>query len=91
MTQNAGVDLSGKVVVVPVEWEGAGGLAVRMGRAGATVVLVGADGAAAGRLAAAVELEAGEAGRPAVFVVGDRSEAGLDALAAFVSELFRGP
>jgi NAD(P)-dependent dehydrogenase (short-subunit alcohol dehydrogenase family) len=82
--------MSGKVVVVPVEWEGALGLAVRLGREGATVVLVGADGAAAGRLAAAVETEAGGAGRPAVFV-GDGSEAGLDALAAFVSELFRAP
>jgi NAD(P)-dependent dehydrogenase (short-subunit alcohol dehydrogenase family) len=81
------VDLSGKVVVVPAEWTGAGGLAARLGAAGATVVLVGEDGDAAGRLAAALEV-AGAPGRPSVFVA-DGSEAGLDALAAFVSELFR--
>lgn len=83
------MDLSGKVVVVPVEWAGARALATRLGAAGATVVLVGPDGDAGGRLAAAVEAGGG-AGRPAVFVA-DGSEAGADALAAFVSELFRGP
>jgi len=86
------MELSGKVVVVPVDWAGAAGLATRLGAAGATVVLVGADGEAAGRLAATVESVAagGGRGRPAVFVI-DGGEAGLDALAAFVSELFRGP
>ena len=82
------VDLVGKVVIVPVEWAGASGLASTMTAAGATVVLVGPDGEAAGRLAAA--LETGSGGRPAVFVT-DGSPEGLDALAAFVSELFRGP
>ena len=77
-----------KVVIVPVDWVGAAGLASKMAAGGATVVLVGPDGAAAGRLAA--ELEAGSGGRPAVFVT-DGSPDGLDALAAFVSELFRGP
>lgn len=80
------MELTGKVVIVPVDWAGAAGLATRMSAAGATVVLVGPDGDAAGQLAAT--LEAGGAGRPAVFVT-DGSPEGLDALAAFVSELFR--
>ena len=80
------MELAGKVVVVPVDWVGAAGLATRMSAAGATVVLVGPDGDAAGRLAAT--LEATGAGRPAVFVT-DGSPEGLDALAAFVAELFR--
>ena len=80
------MELTGKVVIVPVDWPGAAGLATRMSAAGATVVLVGPDGDAAGQLAAT--LEAGGAGRPALFVT-DGSPEGLDALAAFVSELFR--
>lgn len=80
------MELSGKVVVVPVDWEHASGLARRLGAAGATVVLVGPDSDAAGRLAAAVE-EAGT-GRPAVFVV-DGSAGGLDALTAFLAEMYR--
>ena len=80
------MELSGKVVVVPVEWAGAAGLATRVAAGGATVVLVGPDGEAAGRLAAA--LEAGGAGRPAVFVT-DGTGPSLDALASFLSELFR--
>ena len=80
------MELSGKVAVVPVEWTGAPGLATRLAAAGATVVLVGPDGDAAGRLAAT--LEVGGAGRPAVFVT-DGTPASLDALAAFLSELFR--
>jgi NAD(P)-dependent dehydrogenase (short-subunit alcohol dehydrogenase family) len=80
--------LAGKVVVVPVEWAGAGALAAAMAGKGATVVLAGSDGDAAGRLAAAVE--AGGSGRPAVFL-GDGSPRSLEALAAFVGELFRGP
>ena len=82
------MELAGKVVIVPVDWAGAAGLATRMTACGATVVLVGPDGDAAGRLAAM--LEAGGRGRPAVFVT-DGSPEGLDALADFVSELFRGP
>lgn len=80
------MELSGKVVVVPVEWDGAADLATAMAGKGATVVLVGPDGEAAGRLAAA--LEAGGAGRPAVFVT-DGSPGGLEALADYLSELFR--
>ncbi len=80
------MELTGKVVIVPVDWVGAARFATRMTAAGATVVLVGPDGDAAGRLAAT--LEAGGAGRPAIFVT-DGSREGLDALAAFVSELFR--
>ena len=80
------MDLSGKVVVVPVEWGGAAALATTLAAKGATVVLVGPDGDAAGRLAA--EVEAAGAGRPAVFLT-DGSAAGLDALAAFLTELFR--
>jgi NAD(P)-dependent dehydrogenase (short-subunit alcohol dehydrogenase family) len=80
--------LVGKVVVVPVEWAGAAQLAAAMVANGATVVLVGPDGEAAGRLAS--DLEAAGGGRPAVFVA-DGSPAGLDALAAFVGELFREP
>lgn len=80
------MDVAGKVVVVPVEWAGATELATRMAAGGATVVLVGPDGEAAGRLAAS--LEAGGAGRPAVFV-SDGSADSLDALAGFLSELFR--
>ena len=78
-------ELSGKVVVVPVGWPE---LATAMAAKGATVVLVGPDGEAAGRLAATIE--AGGAGRPAVFVsAGGAPDA--DALAAFLSELFREP
>lgn len=77
-----------RVVVVPVEWAGAAALATRLAAAGATVVLVGPDAEAAGRLAAQLEATPGP-GRPAVFV-SDGSEASVDALAAFVSELFRG-
>ncbi len=80
------MELSGKVVVVPVEWAGAADLATRLGGRGATVVLVGPDGEAAGRVAAAIEAQG--AGRPAVFVT-DGSPEGLDALANFLSELFR--
>ena len=80
------MELAGKVVVVPVDWAGAASLATRMAAAGATVVLVGPDGDAGGRLAASLGVAGG--GRPAVFVT-DGSPEGLDALAAFVSELFR--
>jgi hypothetical protein len=86
--KDAGVDLAGRVVVVPVEWAG---LATRMAARGATVVLVGPDAGALGRLAATIEaatIEAAGAGRPAVFVA-DGSDESLDALAAFVSELFK--
>lgn len=82
------MDLSGRVVVVPVEWAGTRALAGALGGAGATVVLVGPDGEAAGRLAAT--LEAGGGGRPAVFVTAG-SDDGMGALAAFVAELFRAP
>ena len=82
----ARMELSGKVVVVPVDWSGAPGLATALAAQGATVVLVGPDGDAAGRLAAT--LEASGAGRPAVFL-SDGSAESLDALAAFVAELFR--
>jgi NAD(P)-dependent dehydrogenase (short-subunit alcohol dehydrogenase family) len=88
--QNAGVELSGKVVVVPVGWEHAGFVARRLAGEGATVVLVGAEAEAegAGTLAAAVE--GAGAGRPAVFLV-DGSAGSLDALAAFLAEMFRDP
>jgi NAD(P)-dependent dehydrogenase (short-subunit alcohol dehydrogenase family) len=76
------------VVIVPVDWLGAAGLAERMAAEGATVVLVGADAAEAGRVAATVEAAGTGRGRPAVFV-SDGSPESLDALAAFVSELFR--
>lgn len=78
--------LHGKVVVVPVEWPGTPGLAMGLAGRGATVVLVGGDGEALGRLAAA--LESSGVGRPAVFV-SDGSAESVDALAGFVSELFR--
>jgi len=81
------MELAGKVVVVPVEWSGAPGLAAAMAAKGATVLLVGTDGEAAGRLAGT--LEAAGAGRLAVFLT-DGSADSLDALAAFVGELFRG-
>jgi hypothetical protein len=80
--QDAQVELAGKVVVVPVTWEGATQLAVSLGSRGATVVLVGPDGESLGRLAATLP------GRPAVFV-SDGSPESAEALAAFVSELFR--
>lgn len=80
------MELSGKVVVVPVDWAGAEELARRMAAGGATVVLVGPDAEAAGRLAATL----GPPGRPAVFVA-DGSAESLDALAAFVAEMFREP
>jgi hypothetical protein len=81
----AGVELTGKVVVVPVELAA---LATRMAVLGATVVLVGAEAGALGRLGG--EIEAAGAGRPAVFVSDGTAES-LDALAAFVSEMFREP
>ena len=77
------MDLAGKVVVVPGELAE---LATRLAARGATVVLVGADGSALGETAKTIE--AAGAGRPAVFV-GDGSPESLDALADFVSELFR--
>ena len=79
------MELTGKVVVVPVELAD---LATRMAARGATVVLVGPDGDALGRLAATIE--GAGAGRPAVFVT-DGSDKSLDAMAAFLSELFREP
>jgi short-subunit dehydrogenase len=79
------VDLAGKVVVVPVELAE---LATRMAARGATVVLVGPDAGALGRLAG--EIEAAGAGRPAVFV-SDGSAGSIDALVAYLSELFRAP
>jgi UDP-N-acetyl-D-mannosaminuronic acid transferase (WecB/TagA/CpsF family) len=80
-----GVELTGKVVVVPAELDE---LAMRMATKGATVVLVGPDPGALGQVAG--RIEAAGPGRPAVFV-SDGSEASLDALAAFLSELFRDP
>ena len=82
------MELSGKVVVVPLEWVGASELATSLAGRGATVVLVASDGDGAGRLAASIE--ASGAGRPAVFL-SDGSPESLDALAAFVSELFKSP
>ncbi|HET7720985.1 MAG TPA: hypothetical protein VFK43_13545 [Acidimicrobiales bacterium] len=79
------MELAGKVVVVPVELAE---LATRMAARGATVVLVGPVAGALGRLAG--EIEGAGAGRPAVFVT-DGTEQSLDALAAFLSEMFRAP
>ncbi len=79
------MELAGRVVVVPVDWAGAEGLATRLAAGGATVVLLGPDAAAAGELAG--KLEGHGAGRPAVFLT-DGSPASLEALASFVSELF---
>lgn len=79
------MELAGKVVVVRAELPE---LATRMAALGATVVLVGPDAGALGRLAG--EIEATGAGRPAVFV-SDETPASYDALAAFVSEMFRAP
>jgi hypothetical protein len=79
------VELAGKVVVVPVDLPELG---IRMAARGATVVLVGPDAGALGRLAG--EIEAAGAGRPAVFVSDGRAES-IDALAAYLSELFREP
>jgi hypothetical protein len=79
------VELTGKVVVVPVELAG---LATRMAALGAPVVLVGPDAGAMGRVAG--EIEAAGAGRPAVFV-SDGTPESHDALAAFLSEMFRAP
>ena len=81
-----GMELTGKVVVVPVDWACAAGLAGRMVAGGATVVLVGGDGEAAGLLAA--ELEAAGRGRPGIFVT-DGTPESYDALAAYLAELFR--
>ncbi len=80
------MELSGKLVVVPVDWDGATALASAMAGRGATVVLVGRDGEAAGRLAATIE--SGGGGRPAVFV-SDGSGESLDALGNYLAELFR--
>ena len=79
------MDLAGKVVVVPAELAE---LATRMAALGATVVLVGPDAGALGRVAG--EIEAAGAGRPSVFVA-DGTPESLDALAAFLSEMFRAP
>ena len=77
------MDLTGKVVVVPGDMAD---LATTMAGRGATIVLAGTDGEALGRLAATIE--AAGAGRPAVFVH-DGTPGSVDALADFVSELFR--
>ena len=79
------MELAAKVVVMPVEMAE---LAMRMAAYGATVVLVGPDAGALGRLAG--EIEAAGAGRPAVFL-SDGSPESLDALAGFLSEMFRDP
>lgn len=79
------MELTGKVVVVPAELAD---LATRMAALGATVVLAGPDGDALGRVAGVIE--AAGAGRPAVFV-SDGSAESFDALAGFLSELFRDP
>ena len=71
---------------MPVDWPGAPDLATGMAARGATVVLVGADGEAAGRLAGTIE--AAGAGRPAVFI-SDGSPEGLHALGDYLTELFR--
>jgi NADPH-dependent 2,4-dienoyl-CoA reductase/sulfur reductase-like enzyme len=76
------VELAGKVVVVAVGWSGGEDLARALGDRGATTVLVGPDADALGRLAASLD------GRPAVFV-SDGSAESTEALAAFVSEMFR--
>jgi NADPH-dependent 2,4-dienoyl-CoA reductase/sulfur reductase-like enzyme len=77
------MELTGKVVIVPAGWAGGEGLARAMAAKGATVVLVGPDGEPLGRLAASLP-----GGRAAVFV-SDGSPGAADALAGFVSELFR--
>ena len=77
------MELTGKVVVVPLGWAGGEDLAGAMAARGVTVVLVGPDGEALGRFAASLT-----GGRAAVFV-SDGSAASAEALAAFVSELFR--
>jgi hypothetical protein len=82
--KDGAMELSGKVVVLPMEWEGGEALAVALGGRGATVVLVGGDGEALGRLAARM------GGRPAVFV-SDGSAGSVEALGDFVAELFRPP
>ena len=79
------MELTGKVVVVPAELAD---LATRRAARGATVVLVGPDGDALGRVAGTIE--AAGAGRPAVFV-SDGSPASHDALTDFLSEMFRYP
>ena len=76
--------LHGKVAVVAVEQEA---LALGLAAAGATVVLVGADGDRAGRLLAAIE--AGGSGRGAWFALDEGSGGDIDALVGFVTEQFR--
>lgn len=71
---------------MPVDWPGAPDLATGMAARGATVVLVGPDGEAAGRLAGTIEVAG--AGRPAVFL-SDGSPESLDALGDYLAELFR--
>ena len=80
--------LHGKVAVVAVEHEE---LAMGLAAAGATVVLVGADGERAGRLLAAIEAEG--SGRGAWFAASapGGSNADVDALVRFVAEQFRPP
>ena len=73
---------------MPVDWPGAPDLATTMATQGATVVLVGPDAEAAGRLAGAIECGGPGAGRPAVFV-SDGSPDSLDALVSYLAELFR--
>ena len=72
-------------MVVPVGSAGGEHLAAAMAGRGATVVLVGPDGEALGRVAASLP-----GGRAAVFV-SDGSAGAADALAGFVSEMFRSP
>ena len=72
------------MAVVAVEQEA---LALALAAAGATVVLVGADGDRAGRLLAAMEADG--PGRGAWFALDEGSAGDIDALVGFVAEQFR--
>ncbi len=79
--------LRGKVAVVTLEHES---LALALAAAGATVVVVGADGERAGRLLAAIEADG--QGRGAYFAgVPDGSPSEVAALVELVAEQFREP
>jgi len=79
-------DLAGRVVIVALGAPIAAALAKRLATAGATVVLVGRDGAQAGDLLA--DIEAAGSGRGAFFHLGEETDDDLEALAYFVAEQF---
>ncbi len=83
-----GTSLRGKVAVVTLEHDA---LALALASAGATVVVVGADGERAGRLLAAIEADGHGRGAYFAGVPDGGSPSEVAALVELVAEQFREP